>query len=227
MTAHRPLLPVARRRLRPDARVVVGVALVAASILGGARVLLAADDTVPVVTAARDLPPNHRVAAGDLAVARVRVPADVLDGLVPAAERDALVGRVVVAPVAGGALLARRAVGSAPAAGREVTIPVEPEHALAGALRAGDRVDVLATFGAGTREARTLTVVADAEVVDVLRSGGLFGGGDDALRALTLSVAPDDAVYVAFAARNADLDVVRSTGAAAAARTRVDLGAVP
>ena len=60
-------------------------------------------------------------------------------------------------------------------AGRDVTIPVTPEHALGGAIRPGDRVDVYATFDKGTDVARTLTVARTATVRGVTRSDGLFG----------------------------------------------------
>ena len=83
------------------------------------------------------------------------------------------------------------------------------------------------TFGVGTREAKTLTVVAGAEVVELIRSQGVFGQGNGSLTALTLSVAPDDAVFVAFSARNGELDVVRATGAPVASRQRFELGQVP
>jgi Flp pilus assembly protein CpaB len=94
-------------------------------------------------------------------------------------------------------------------------------------VRVGDRVDVLASFDASTRSARTLTVVSGAEVLGLVRSRGVFGHGDGELSALTLAVAPDDAVFLAFAARNGHLDVVRSTGGAAAARTRFDVEQLP
>lgn len=229
MSASATTLPTHRKRRLPrvDSRVAVGVLLMAVAVLGGSRILATADDTVSVVAAAHDLPANHRLRASDLTVARVRVPGGVLAGLVRASGREALVGRVVLGAVPRAGLLTNSGVGDTPAAGRDVTIPVDPGHALGGALRAGDRVDVLATFGVGTREARTLTVVAGAEVVDMIRAHGVFGQGDGSLTALTLSVAPDDAVFVAFAARNGELDVVRATGAPAATRQRFELGQIP
>ncbi len=222
-------LPALRKRRLPhvDARLAVGVVLMAVAVLGGSRLLAAADQTVPVVAAAHDLPANHRITASDLRIARVHVPDGVLAGLVRGSAREGLVGRVVLGAVPEAGLMSTAQVGDAPSAGREVTIPVEAGHALGGALRAGDRVDVLATFGVGTRDARTLTVVAGAEVVDMIKSQGVFGQGDGSLTALTLSVAPDDAVYVAFAARNGSLDIVRSTGAPAATRQRFELGQIP
>jgi hypothetical protein len=101
-------------------------------------------------------------------------------------------------------------------------VPVAPEHALGGNVRLGDRVDVLGSFTKSTTNARTLTVVHDAEVVEIVRSAGLFGAREGELTALTLSVPPDDAVFLAFAIRNADLDIVRTTGAPGEGRDTFD-----
>ena len=101
-------------------------------------------------------------------------------------------------------------------------MPVTPEHTLGGRVRLGDRVDVLGSFTKSTANARTLTVVHDAEVVEMVRSEGLFGAREGELTALTLSVPPDDAVFLAFAIRNADLDIVRTTGSPGEGRDSFD-----
>ncbi|MGZ8753385.1 MAG: hypothetical protein ACXW1S_10435, partial [Acidimicrobiia bacterium] len=67
-----------------------------------------------------------------------------------------------------------------------------------------------------------LTVVQDAEVVEMVRSEGLFGSREGELTALTLSVTPDDAVFLAFAIRNAELDMVRTTGSPGEGRDSFD-----
>ena len=63
------------RRVRPprwlDLRLVLGVLLVLGSVLLGARIVSAADATVPVWTAVRDLAPGTELRADDL-VAVVR-----------------------------------------------------------------------------------------------------------------------------------------------------------
>ena len=55
-----------------DPRLWIGVVLVAASVVVGARVLAAADDTVQVWAAAADLGAGQRVDADDLVAQRVR-----------------------------------------------------------------------------------------------------------------------------------------------------------
>ncbi len=207
---------------RVDIRIVVGVLLVALSVLGGLRLAAAADRTVGVVAVARDLPANHVLKDEDLVVTRVHVSDSVLGGLVRSSGRAALTGRVLLFPVASDALLAKGAVAARPRQGREITVPVTPEHALGGRVRLGDRVDVLGSFTKSTKNARTLTVVHGAEVVEMVRSEGLFGARAGELTALTLSVPPDDAVYLAFAIRNADLDIVRTTGSSGTGRDSFD-----
>lgn len=212
---------------RLDGRLVVGVLLVVVSVTGGLALFSAADHTVPVMSAARDLPAGHVLTSSDLRVTRVRADANVLDGLVPGSRRDATVGRVLLAAVTRDGLLANAVLGRDAAAGREMTVPIMPEHALGGALRIGDRVDVLATFNKGARDARTLTVVHDAQVVDTVRTKGILGEHAGDLSALTLSVQPDDAVYLAFASHTGELDVVRADGASSPLRTRFRYSDLP
>jgi Flp pilus assembly protein CpaB len=83
-----------------------------------------------------------------------------------------------------------------------VATDVPPE-----AVRAGDRVDVLATFGGG--RPHTETVATALEVLSVLGSGqtdALSGAPSDAPR-LVLLVSPDEAERLAYAGAFADLSV--------------------
>jgi Flp pilus assembly protein CpaB len=207
---------------RVDVRLVVGVLLVAVSVIAGLQFAAAADSTVGVVALARDLPTNHVLTDDDLVITRIHASDSVLDGLVRADGLSDVRGRVLLFPLEADGLLSLNAVAARPRQGREITVPVTPEHALGGRVRLGDRVDVLASFTKSTTDARTLTVVHDAEVVEMVRSEGLFGSREGELTALTLSVPPDDAVFVAFAVRNADLDIVRTTGSSGQGRDSFD-----
>jgi Flp pilus assembly protein CpaB len=221
------LSPSGTRRLpRVDTRLAIGVLLVAGSVLGGLRLVAAADHTVPVVVAARDLPANHVLGPGDLTVTRVRATPSVLGGLIAGVDVTHLRGRVLTSAVGRYGLVAASAVARAPRAGREITVPVAPDHALGGDLRVGERVDVLASYGKGTDEARTVTVVRDAEIVGVRRASSVFGSGTREITAITLSVSPDVVAALAFAIRNGELDIVRSTGAATSTRDSYDLSDV-
>ncbi len=217
---------VRRRRVHLEPRLLLGVVLVAASVAGGLRLAAAGDDTVPVVTAARDLPGNHVLHRGDLRTVRLRASDAVIDTLVAGERLGSLTGQVLLRPLPAHGLLDRRFVGSASRSVREITVPLTPEHALGGALRVGERVDVLASFGKGTADARTLTVVSGAEVVATVREDGFLGRGGK-LSALTLAVPPDDVVFLAFASRNGELDVVRATGATAPLPDRFERSDLP
>jgi len=125
-----------------DPRLWVGVVLVAASVVVGARVLAAADDTVQVWAAATELGAGQRVEADDLVAQRVRF-----------ADADALAGYFTVddelpadleltRSVAEGELLPRGAVGTPEQTGLvEVPIAVEPEL-VPPSVEPGDVVDV-------------------------------------------------------------------------------------
>lgn len=208
-TVAAPRRRLALRMPRVDARLVIGLLLVAASVLAGLRLSARDDRSVTLLAARQPLTAGHVLTAADLEATAVDAAPAALRGFVGQGARSP-VGRVLREPVAAGALLPRSALGAPARRGREVTIPITPEHALGGALVAGDRVDVLASFDKGTELARTITVARKARVASVVRSEGLFGQREGALTALTLEVAPDDAVYVVFAARNGELDVVRA-----------------
>ncbi len=221
---------VARRRSarlpKVDTRLVVGLVLVAVSVLAGLRLSARSDHAVTVLAAAADLPAGHVLTAADLVPTRVDAVPGALRGLVRAGGRSP-VGRALREPIAAGVLVPRAAFGARAPAGREVAVPMTPEHALGGALEAGDRVDVLASFDKGTEIARTVTVARNARVVEVVRADGLFGQREGALTALTLAVDPDDAVYLVFAARNAELDLVRATPSPTRPRGRFDAAELP
>jgi Flp pilus assembly protein CpaB len=205
-----------------DLRVVAGVALVAVSVIGGLRLSSGPAATTRVYVAATDLDAGHVLTRADLAAVGVRGPASVTRTL-ERVEAGAPVGHVLRTPLRAGAPVPTDALGAAEPPGRDLTVPVTPEHALGGAVRAGDRVDVLATFDKGTDAARTLTVARDATVRQVTRADGLFGQHEGAVTAVTVTVDPDAAVALAFAARNGDLDIVRSRGARVRARARFDV----
>jgi Flp pilus assembly protein CpaB len=210
-----------------DTRLVVGLVLVALSVLGGLRLAATSDDTVAVFVAARDLPADHVLVAGDLRTARIHASEDILGGLMLAARARPPVDRVLRFPLAEGGLVGAGTIGGVASKGREITVPIGSDHALGGALEPGDRVDILGSFDKGTEIAKTLTVAAGARVVEVVHADGLFGQREGELTALTVSVPPNDVVFVAFAVRNGEVDVVRSVGSGRGVRSRFDVSELP
>lgn len=203
--------PFAGGLARVDRRL-AGVALMAFSLVGGLRLGAAPTPAgVLVLAATHDLPANTPIKAGDLRQVRVRAEEEVLARLVrPPGER--LVGHVPLHPVPRHGLIDWKTLTRAPSAGREISVPLEAAHALGGAIRIGERVDVLASFGRGGGSPRTVVVTRSARVVAIGRSEGAMSGMGGEVASVTLAVPAGDALQLAFAMRNAELDFVRSTG---------------
>lgn len=140
----------AQRVRRPgwrDPRLWIGVVLVAGSVVAGARILAAADDTVQVWSAAVDLSTGDRLTEEDLVATRVRF-----------AEHDALAGYFTVDDelpadlrllhgLAAGELVPRAAIGTSADTGLvEVPIAVDPEQ-VPPSVEAGSVVDVYVVAG--------------------------------------------------------------------------------
>jgi flagella basal body P-ring formation protein FlgA len=172
--------PQAARLRRPswrDTRLLVGVVLVLASIAIGARVIAAADDTVPVYAARITLPAGTTLRGDVLSVVQVRLGASATRyfdaGAVPPA------GEVLLRPVAAGELVPRSAVGQASALRRRpVGIPLD--GAVPAGLAPGGLVDVwasarqsqagVANYGPPRR------LASSAEVYQVISPEGALAG---------------------------------------------------
>ncbi len=208
-------VPRARRLARPrwaNVRTILGLLLFVAALLIGRSILEGARTTIQVWAAATDLRGDHALAQADLAPAEVKLPADVAAAYAIASED--LDGAILMRPVAAGELIPRAwiSTGAPATAGRSMTIPVTPEHAVGGRLRPGDRVDVYATFDSGDARARTSALVRAVEVLDVVEAGGLVVG-EESVVGLTVAVTPAEAARLAFAIRTAEVDVALVSGA--------------
>jgi Flp pilus assembly protein CpaB len=195
----RPRSPAALAR-RVGAAVLAAIALLLA-LRPGPAAEAAAPPLQPVVVAARSLDAGRALEAGDLTVGRYSA------GTAPTGvvtEPDLLVGRVLAGAVRSGEPLTdARLVGpgltSLLPAG-QVAAPVRlADLAVAGLVRTGDLVDVLAT-GADVPEAETL-----ASGVRVLAAGG--SGDDPTAGLLLVAVDTATAARLAAAATTATLTV--------------------
>jgi Flp pilus assembly protein CpaB len=159
-----------------------------------------------VVIAARDLPAGAVLGPNDLVRARVQVPEDVLDGLIPGDDASQLVGRTLVERVHAHDLLVRaRLAGPGQAlAPRElqVELPLRSESAVVDTLQPGDPLTILASLPAGKADTaghtgtRVLLPRAHVAGVRLAASGGGSRGG---LAAVLLTVSRDEAVALADA----------------------------
>lgn len=164
------------------------------------------------VVARRAVPPGAKLQPADLG----RLPIDLPPATAGRAftDADALIGTTVIAPLAEGELIQSSAVVAKPseASSREVTFAVAGST-LAEGLEAGERIDVLATYGTGD-DAFTTVVLRSALVVGLDR-GDRPRVGDGREASVTVAVDdPADAVAAAHAVQLAKLTVVRATGAA-------------
>lgn len=203
--------PVASRLALPgwlDVRLVVGLLLVLVSVVIGARIIAAADDTVPVLVAADDLVPGQ-----PLTTELVETRGVLIDqGLDHYFTGEVGEGHVVVRPVSRGELLPRSAVSPVTEieAVRYVTVPVQPQEMPTG-LEAGGLVDVWVPAADGDGPAELLL----AGVTVTASSAGAGGLGTTGQVQVTLAVVADD------------LDAVTAELVAAARAGRIYLTALP
>lgn len=191
-----------------NGRTILGLVLFAVAFLAGQRLLAAADETVGVWAASRDLPLGETLDAADLEQVQVRMPEELLSRYATSVER--VDGGALLHPLRAGELVSLDWVGtgSVARAGRSLTIPVSPEHAVGGQLRIGDRVDVFATFDAGDARARTVLIVRGAQVVGTVDAGGLITG-EEATIGVTIATTQPEAARLSFALRTGEIDLAR------------------
>lgn len=172
-----------------DPRLWIGLLLVAGSVVLGARVLAAADDTVAVWAVADDLGVGSALTEDDLVAVRVRFEdATELDRYFPA-DQPLPSGQVLVRGVGAGELLPRAAVGDGEAVGT-VRLPLDIEpHRVPPGVDAGSVVDVW-VGGAGRRtgvaDGPALSAVTVVEAPPAEESFAVSG-----TRQLVLAVADD------------------------------------
>lgn len=193
-----------------NVRTALGLVLFCVALVAGQRLIVSAQDTVQVWVAARDLPADTTISGGDLRLEDVRLPNELVANYVPAG--TTIEGRSVSRPVLEGEMVASSVLTGADdeGGGRTMTLPAEALGQGSASIRLGDRIDVIATFDPGDVRSKTVPVVRGAEVVEIVTSQGFVGSSDVA--GLTIDV-PDELVgRLAFAVRNAELDVVRVNG---------------
>lgn len=132
-----------------DPRLWIGIAIVALSVVAGARLLATADDTVAVWALTSDMGAGDQVEAADLVARQVRfADGSDLDRYFPA-DDDLPADLQLLRGVGEGELLPRAAVGSA-AEGRTLQVPIEVEpNRVPPSVQAGSVVDVY--VGAGSQ----------------------------------------------------------------------------
>jgi hypothetical protein len=197
-----------------DARLALGVLLVLASVVAGARLLAAADDRAAVLVARHDLVPGQHLTADDFTVGHVQLD-DQAGRYVAAAAPP--VGYVVTRFVGTDELLPADAVatGAVAADSRYVTVPVQPGH-LPSDLARGDLVDVYLTgpAAAGTRAPAPTLVLAAVPVRTT--GGGSRVFGSSSTLSVELEVPEARVADLVHAVESGTIDLVAVPAAAAA-----------
>ncbi|WP_232676161.1 hypothetical protein [Nocardioides sp. R-C-SC26] len=173
-----------------DARVWIGIAIMAASVLLGARVLAAGDETVSVWSLVRDVAPGEELTTEDLQARDVRFADADAAGAYLGVEEE-LPDLVVTRALGAGELLPRGALG-ATAGSEEVQIAV-PVSALRlpPSVGPGTIVDLyIDGLGRTGPDAGSGPVLREVRVVAAPRSDDGLGLAEE--RRLVLAVAPDD-----------------------------------
>jgi Flp pilus assembly protein CpaB len=188
--------------------------MVVAAVLAFAVNLLllrSRDDTVGVVGAARNISTGEILSPADFAVAEVDVSPQVLGTLIRWEEIGLVEGKVANRTLTPGALVTPADLVD-PAASdgrRSMSVPIDPAHAVGGALVPGDRIDLIHVSDSGPAY-----VLVDAEVLAVASAErSTLAAGSSAFH-VVIAVDPDAALAVAAAIRDGNLEVVRATGAA-------------
>lgn len=188
-----PPSPRPRRVTTPswfDLRLVLGVVLVLASVLIGARVVSSARETHDAVTAKRDLAAGTILTAEDLQVTQVQLPDR---GIYLSSVREAT-GKRLQRPVARGELVPVAAVANVAA---QTTLTVPLAAGAAPSLHTGQRIEVWVS----TTSCPSVVLLPDVTVQSVRTDGGgsfaTGSGGQDVV--ISVDPALADRVIAALA----------------------------
>src|SRR5664279_904455 len=201
--------PTPRRVSKPrwlDLRLVLGIALVLAAVLVGAKVVSSARQTGKQVAVTRALAAGTVLRAADLQVVDVRLPDRVTSAHVYVSDRTRAIGKMLDRSLANRELLPAAALGDAP--GR-TTLSVPFGADSAPRLRRGQRIVVWLS----TKSCPSAVLLLDVTVQDVhAADAGSFASGNG--QDVVLSVAPELAQRVvgALAIENATIRAGVLTG---------------
>lgn len=199
-----------RRRTIPGGRAAVGGLLVTLSVLGtySAHRAASAPPTTRYLVAARDLAPGHVITGDDLRFVALDLPGR-LGRSGAFTDPSRVIGSATIGPLGAGELVQATAL-TAPdeLTGQRISFPLDAAFALDGTLRAGDRVDVIATFGQGL-DAVTEVIARQATVISRSGNDAVLGRSDQEVVTLDV-VTRREAITVAHAVHVGKLSLMRA-----------------
>jgi Flp pilus assembly protein CpaB len=199
--------------------------MILAGLLGATATLLAlraTDNRVSIAVARTDLAAGTRVDAAAITTRRVELDSTLRTATLTARDIEQLRGATLLIPITAGSPIPEGAI--APSAARNgqraLSLPIAPERAVGGRLRAGDRVDVYTAGQRGTN------ITNDVEVLDVIRTNNGPLTASDSLT-VVLAVSADQANRIAPIVGSSDVVLVQSTGATPAKPPEPPTGLTP
>ena len=172
-------------------------------------VLRSRDATWRVAVAGREIKAGTTLDRSAFRFTDMNAPADVRARLLSPAALDGMRGTIATRTIAAGELVSRSDFRPAAAGARlrAMSVPVDPAHAVGGALSPGDRVDVVRVQESGLAG----FVITNAQVLSVNQPDSQ-SIGPAGTWSLTLAVSSRDALRLAAAIRSEKFEVIRSTG---------------
>jgi Flp pilus assembly protein CpaB len=204
-------IPMAHARLRRlDLRVIAGLLLMLVAVVGGSSLIRNAQARTPVLVAAGTVQPGEVITAGDVRIVEASLSAGI--AYLPASARSDVVGRVAAEPLWTGKVLGPGSLSDAPPLAPGLvafSLLLSPQAAVAGNLKAGDRVAVLASPSSdqpAKAGSGTTILFTDVPVLSVRQTSG--ADGENLLVTLTLRLEEARAVAEAKAIGRVDLALV-------------------
>lgn len=198
-------------RLKPpswlDGRLLVGIVLVLASVVVGAKVVASSGHFDEVWAASHDLAPGTTLTKGDLVSVKVRFHDH--GGGYYSATGKSLVGRTTIARLGAGQLIPVGAVpAKPPQQTRLVTVPVAKLHMPHDNDLQGTQVDLYVTVKStvGQPQQAPQLVLANVTVADVIAQSSLADSGNSGV---VLQVPVEYVNAVVGAVESGSIDVVR------------------
>lgn len=204
------------RRLR-EPLPLIGIALVLVAFLGYLAVYSSTTHRTPVLVTTRALAAGTVIHASDLRTVEIAGDGSLIAGLEPESGLSQVVGQRLAAGLPAGTPLPRSALAARAPATSAMTLAVPALHALGGALQPGDRVTVLATFGAGSGHAHSRPIARNLQVLEI---GSAPASADQTTATVPVTLAlpdPSIASALALAENDGKLDLLRDGNRAATA----------
>lgn len=180
------------------------------------------DATFPVAVARADLIPGQPVTAGDFGVEEIKATEGVLNTLLLFEDVATIEGMIIIRPVRAGQLVgpADFQEPAAPLQQRAMSIPIETDLAVGGAITEADLIDIIHVDNQVARY-----VAVSIPVLAVAGEEASFGGTIDFY--VVVAVDAETSLKIASALDEGTVMLVRSTGADAPVSLTFDPSEIP